>query len=89
MRRADKKLAARGKYSWTTGIRACVRIAHAMAKSEAEFRSPLSSMDVIVDAGNPHKEHSRTKWGERCRHAVSGSFVPVAIPLETRMDRTF
>lgn len=48
VRRAEKELIERGEYSWTADIRARVRIARTVARSEAEFRSVLSSMDVTV-----------------------------------------
>lgn len=48
VRRAERELAERGECSWTADIRARVRIARTVARSEAEFRSVLTSMGVTV-----------------------------------------
>lgn len=53
VRRVEKELTERGEYSWTADIRARVRIARTVARSEAEFRSVLSSMGVTVTDNSP------------------------------------
>lgn len=60
VRRAEKELADRGEYSWTADIRARVRIARTVARSEAEFRSVLSSMGVTVADNSPRAQ--RRDW---------------------------
>lgn len=60
VRRAERELAERGEYSWTADIRARVRIARAVARSEAEFRSVLSSMGVAVSDNSPKAQ--RRDW---------------------------
>ena len=60
VRRAEKELAERGEYSWTADIRARVRIARTVARSEAEFRSVLSSMSVTVSDNSPKAQ--RRDW---------------------------
>lgn len=60
VRRAEKELAERGEYSWTADIRARVRIARTVARSEAEFRSVLSSMGVTVTDNSPKAQ--RRDW---------------------------
>lgn len=60
VRRAEKELAERGEYSWTADIRARVRIARAVARSEAEFRSVLSSIGVTVSDNSPKAQ--RRDW---------------------------
>ena len=60
VRRAEKELAERGEYSWTADIRARVRIARTVARSEAEFRSVLSSMGVSVTDNSPKAQ--RRDW---------------------------
>lgn len=60
VRRAEKELAERGEYSWTADIRARVRIARTVARSEAEFRSVLSSMGVAVSDNSPKAQ--RRDW---------------------------
>lgn len=53
VRRAEAELAAIGAYSWTADIRARVRIARTVARSEAEFRSALSAMGIDVSDNSP------------------------------------
>lgn len=60
VRRAERELADRGEYSWTADIRARVRIARTIARSEAEFRSVLSSMGVTVTDNSPKAQ--RRDW---------------------------
>ena len=60
VRRAEKELAERGEYSWTADIRARVRIARTVARSEAEFRSVLSPMSVTVTDNSPKAQ--RRDW---------------------------
>lgn len=48
VRRAEREIAERGEYSWTADIRARVRIARTVARSETEFRNVLTSMGVTV-----------------------------------------
>ena len=60
VRRAERELAERGGYSWTADIRARVRIARTVARSEAEFRSVLSSMGVAVSDNSPKAQ--RRDW---------------------------
>lgn len=60
VRRAERELAERGEYSWTADIRARVRIARTVARSEVEFRSVLSSMGVTVTDNSPKAQ--RRDW---------------------------
>lgn len=60
VRSAEKELAERGEYSWTADIRARVRIARTVARSEAEFKSALSSMGVTVTDNSPRAQ--RRDW---------------------------
>lgn len=60
VRRVEKELTERGEYSWTADIRARVRIARTVARSEAEFRSVLSSMGVTVTDNSPKAQ--RRDW---------------------------
>lgn len=60
VRRAERELAERGEYSWTADIRARVRIARTVARSEAEFRSVLTSMSVTVSDNSPKAQ--RRDW---------------------------
>lgn len=53
VRRAEAELVASGAYSWTADIRARVRIARTVARSEAEFRGALSAMGVDVADNSP------------------------------------
>lgn len=54
VRRAEAELAAAGQYSWTADIRARVRIARTVARSEAEFRGALAAMGVDVADNSPN-----------------------------------
>lgn len=60
VRRAERELTERGEYSWTADIRARVRIARTVARSEAEFWSVLSSMGVTVSDNSPKAQ--RRDW---------------------------
>ena len=60
VRRAEQELAERGEYSWTADIRARVRIARTVARSEAEFRNLLFSMGVTVSDNSPKAQ--RRDW---------------------------
>ena len=60
VRRAEQELAERGEYSWTADLRARVRIARTVARSEAEFRSVLSSMGITVTDNSPKAQ--RRDW---------------------------
>lgn len=60
VRRAEQELAERGEYSWTADIRARVRIARTVARSETEFRNLLSSMGVTVSDNSPKAQ--RRDW---------------------------
>lgn len=60
VRRAEKELAERGEYSWTADIRARVRIARTVSRSEEEFRSILGAMGVTVSDNSPKAE--RRDW---------------------------
>lgn len=53
IRRAEQELTDRGEYSWTADIRARVRIARSVCRSETEFRSLLASLGVIVADNSP------------------------------------
>jgi hypothetical protein len=53
VRRAEADLVGRGEYSWTADIRARVRIARTVARSEAEFRGALSAMGIAVSDNSP------------------------------------
>ncbi len=58
--RAEQELTERGEYSWTADIRARVRIARTVSRSEAEFRSILGTMGVTVADNSPKTE--RRDW---------------------------
>ena len=60
VRRAEQELAARGEYSWTADIRARVRIARTVSRSEAEFRGILAAMGVTVADNSPKAQ--RRDW---------------------------
>ncbi len=60
VRRAEQELTERGEYSWTADIRARVRIARTVSRSEAEFRSVLGAMGVTVADNSPKAE--RRDW---------------------------
>lgn len=60
VRRAEQELTERGEYSWTADIRARVRIARTVSRSEAEFRSILGTIGVTVADNSPKAE--RRDW---------------------------
>ena len=60
VRRAEQELTERGEYSWTADIRARVRIARMISRSEEEFRSILGTMGVTVSDNSPKAE--RRDW---------------------------
>lgn len=60
VRRAERELADRGEYSWVADIRARVRVARSVSRSEAEFRSLLSSLGVSVSDNSP--KAARRDW---------------------------
>lgn len=60
VRRAEQELTERGEYSWTADIRARVRIARTVSRSEEEFRSILGTMGVTVSDNSPKAE--RRDW---------------------------
>ena len=84
VRRAEKELAERGEYSWTADIRARVRIARTVARSEAEFRSILSSMGVTVTDNSPKAQ--RRDWiyalSEHPARRISGERMGLAYGRE-------
>lgn len=53
VRRAERKILERGDYSWTADIRARVRIARLVSRSEPEFRSLLAALGVTVSDNSP------------------------------------
>lgn len=60
VRRAEQELTERGEYSWTADIRARIRIARTVSRSEAEFRNILGAMGVTVADNSPKAE--RRDW---------------------------
>lgn len=58
--RAERELAQRGEYSWVADIRARVKVARAVSRSEAEFKSLLSSLGVEVSDNSPSA--ARRDW---------------------------
>ena len=84
VRRAERELAERGEYSWTADIRARVRIARTVARSEAEFRSVLSSMGVTVTDNSPKAQ--RRDWiyapAEHPARRISGERMGLAYGRE-------
>ena len=60
VRRAEQEPTERDEYSWTADIRARVRIARTVSRSEAEFRSILGTMGVTVADSSPKAE--RQDW---------------------------
>lgn len=59
-RRAEKELQDRGEYSWTADIRARVRIARSVSRSEPEFRNLLGTLGVTVSDNSPRAQ--RRDW---------------------------
>lgn len=84
VRRAERELAERGEYSWTADIRARVRIARIVARSEAEFRSVLSSLGVTVTDNSPKAQ--RCDWiyalAEHPARRISGERMGLAYGRE-------
>ena len=60
VRSAEAALIAKGEYSWTADIRARVRIARTVARSEAEFRGALAAMGIAVADNSP--KAARRDW---------------------------
>lgn len=58
--RAEDELARRGDYSWVADIRARVRVARSVSRSEAEFRSLLLNLGVEVSDNSPRA--ARRDW---------------------------
>lgn len=84
VRCAEKELAERGEYSWTADIRARVRIARTVARSEAEFRGVLLSMGVTVTDNSPKAQ--RRDWiyalAEHPARRISGERMGLAYGRE-------
>ena len=49
MRRAEREIAEKGGYSWVADIRARIRVARSVTRSEDEFRGFLNSLGVEVE----------------------------------------
>ncbi|WP_282742564.1 hypothetical protein [Olsenella uli] len=49
VRRAEREIAEKGGYSWVADIRARIRVARSVTRSEDEFRGLLKSLDVEVE----------------------------------------
>lgn len=80
VRRAEQELTERGEYSWTADIRARVRIARTVSRSEAEFRGILSAMGVTVSDNSPKAQ--RRDWiyafADRPSRRISGERMGLA-----------
>lgn len=80
VRRAEQELVDRGEYSWTADIRARVRIARTVSRSEAEFRGILSAMGVTVSDNSPRAQ--RRDWiyafADRPARRISGERMGLA-----------
>lgn len=80
VRRAEQELTDRGEYSWTADIRARVRIARTVSRSEAEFRGILSAMGVTVSDNSPKAQ--RRDWiyafADRPARRISGERMGLA-----------
>lgn len=80
VRRAEQELTERGEYSWTADIRARVRIARTVSRSEAEFRGILSAMGVTVSDNSPKAQ--RRDWiyafTDRPSRRISGERMGLA-----------
>ena len=80
VRRAEQELVARGEYSWTADIRARVRIARTVSRSEAEFRGILAAMGVTVSGNSPRAQ--RKDWiyafADRPARRISGERMGLA-----------
>ena len=74
VRLAEKEILDRGEYSWTADIRARVRIARSVCRSEPEFRSLLASLGVAISDNSPRAP--RRDWiyalAKRPARRVSG-----------------
>ena len=84
VRRAERELAERGEYSWTADIRARVRIARTVARSEEEFRSILGTIGVTVSDNSPKAQ--RRDWiyalAEHPARRISGERMGLAYGRE-------
>ena len=84
VRRAEQELVDRGEYSWTADIRARVRIARTVSRSEAEFRGILSAMGVTVSDNSPRAQ--RRDWiyafADRPARRISGERMGLAYGRE-------
>lgn len=49
VRRAEQEIAEKGGYSWVADIRARIRVARSVTRSEDEFKGLLKSLDVEVE----------------------------------------
>ena len=49
VRRAEREIAAKGGYSWMAGIRARIRVARSVTRSEDEFKGILKSLGVKIE----------------------------------------
>lgn len=80
VRRAEQELVDRGEYSWTADIRARVRIARTVSRSEAEFQGILSAMGVTVSDSSPRAQ--RRDWiyafADRPARRISGERMGLA-----------
>lgn len=80
VRRAEQELVDRGEYSWTADIRARVRIARTVSRSEAEFRGILTAMGVTVSDNSPKAQ--RRDWiyafADRPARRISGERMGLA-----------
>ena len=84
VRRAEQELVDRGEYSWTADIRARVRIARTVSRSQAEFRGILSAMGVTVSDNSPRAQ--RRDWiyafADRPARRISGERMGLAYGRE-------
>lgn len=84
VRRAEQELVARGEYSWTADIRARVRIARTVSRSEAEFQGILTAMGVTVSDNSPRAQ--RRDWiyafADRPSRRISGERMGLAYGRE-------
>lgn len=82
VRRAERELADRGEYSWVAGIRARVKVARSVSRSEAEFRSLLASLGVEVSDNSPRA--ARRDWvyslADAPTRKVSGERLGLNLP---------
>lgn len=84
VRRAEKELQERGKYSWTADIRSRVRIARSVCRSEGEFRSLLGTLDIAVSDNSP--KAPRKDWiysfADRPSRRISGERLGLSYSRE-------